>query len=448
MATDTGAVIAGRYHLQGQIGRGGMAVVHRAEDERLGRDVAVKVLDRSAHPDGRGEDRFAREAQRAAGLNHPNIVQVHDTGIDGEHPFIVMEYVDGPTLADRIDERGPLPADEAIRIAGSICDALEAAHEAGIIHRDVKPSNVLFDPKGRVKLADFGLAKAHAGDTITQGNPMGSAAYVSPEQISDAPVDHRADLFSLGVVLYEMVTGRRPFKGDTAAATAVQRLEIDPSPPSELADLPAGLERIILRLLERDPDARFETASDVAAALAQVGGDTATLPVIIDGEPDGRSRSTRWLLVALALLAAALVGVALWPSSDGEEVTTPDVSQMTVEAATRILEDAGLEVGDVQRRESEEPDGLVLSQAPDPGVTVAAGSAVDLVVSGEPTTTDESSPSPSPSPTETTTDTGDQTGGSTDGGGGDGGGGDGNGGGPPGGTPPGQDGDPPGRGNG
>lgn len=471
MSTGTGTVIGGRYHLRHRIGRGGMAVVHLAEDERLERQVALKLLDRAAAPGDVAEDRFAREARRAAGLNHPNIVQVHDTGVDLGHPFIVMELVEGPNLADVIAGEAPLPPRRVVDIATQICDALEAAHEAGLVHRDIKPSNVLFDHKGRLKLADFGLAKAYAGDTVTQGSPMGSAAYVSPEQISDQEVDHRADLFSLGVMLYEMATGVRPYQGDTAAATAVQRLARQPAPPSEHVEIPQRLEAVIMRLLSRDPDDRFDSAGDVAAALRGVDDDTATLPIIVNGDTTTGGTKRRWLVGLVVAAAVALVGAFVWPDgSGGRTVVTPDVSGMTIDAATRVLEDAGLAVGDVREEPTDDTlPGLVLSQTPEQGVPVGSGIEVDLVVAAEPVIDTSSSPSPSPSPTSSpaegtsgtsegaaatdggTTDTsgdtsgdttGDTTGGTSDGTQD-----------PPdnpghGGTPPGQGGEPPGRGNG
>jgi serine/threonine-protein kinase len=238
---EIGQVLNGRYRLVELLGEGGMATIYRATDAELGRDVAVKVMRPEYGRDPGFIARFRQEAQAAARLSHPNIAQVYDYGSDGGAPFIVMELVEGGDLASVIRERGPLPVGAAARIAGQIADALEAAHARGIIHRDVKPSNVLLAPDGRVKVVDFGIARALSEAQLTlPGTTLGSVHYFSPEQARGEVVTQRSDIYSLGLVLWEMLTGRRTWSGDSAAAVAVARLSSDPPPPSAVRPRPAG----------------------------------------------------------------------------------------------------------------------------------------------------------------------------------------------------------------
>ncbi len=402
----TGARLADRYRLQERIGRGGMASVFLAEDERLGRQVAVKLLE-VADPDGRAADRIRREARRAAALSHPNVVAVHDSGEEDGRPFIVMEHVEGRTLADLLHDEGRLPPRRALDIAIAVCQALEAAHHRGIVHRDVKPSNVLLTDAAHVKVTDFGIARAYEGETVTQEAPLGTVAYVAPEQMAGTDADGRVDVYALGIVLYEMLTGTRPFQGETPAEVAFQRLHRRPSPPSEVAPLPQVLDVPVMRALERDPEDRYggvaELRSDLERVRRQIAADTAPLPLMAAAEePDSRWQrmlDRGWALLLLGLLAvAAAVAVFLLYGSAGEEETdtvrVPDVTGMTLSTARTFLEDSGLRVGDVLEARDAGPPGIVLRQDPSEGL-LPAGSTVDLVVSAEPS-------SPSPSPTDAT----------------------------------------------
>lgn len=261
--------LGGRYELETLIGSGGMAQVWEATDLILGRKVAVKVLHPHLAMDEALVARFRQEAIAAARLSHPGIVSVYDTCTDGPHEAIVMELLDGITLRQHLAENGPLDEATTLRIALRLLDALEAAHRAGLVHRDIKPSNILLSTDGRVRITDFGIAKAEDQTELTQeGTLVGTAAYLAPEQLQDLPIDGRADLYSLGIVLYECITGRVPFSGDTRAALALARLHNDPLDPRQIrADVPAELAAVLMRTLERDPSDRYASAADLRAAL-------------------------------------------------------------------------------------------------------------------------------------------------------------------------------------
>ena len=272
-------VLADRYELGPVLGEGGMARVHRGYDRHLRRPVAVKVLAPPYDRDGTFLERFRREARSAAGLSHPNVVSVFDSGsYHGTH-FIVTELVDGETLGERL-RRGPMPPGEAAAVAVDVCHALEAAHARGLIHRDVKPGNVMLLPDGRIKVVDFGIARAAGSDTLTgTGVVLGSTAYLAPEQASGQPVDERADLYALGCILYEMLAGSAPFRADTPVATMYRHVNEDPPPPSSIRPVPAGLETVVMRCLEKDPRRRYGSALDLEHALATALDATAPLEV-------------------------------------------------------------------------------------------------------------------------------------------------------------------------
>ena len=261
--------LSGRYRLLDVLGAGGMAVVHRARDELLERDVAVKVLRSQFAADEDFVHRFRQEARNAASLSHPAIAQVFDTGADGDVEYIVMQLVEGSDLERVIAQRGRLPVAEALRISSDVADALQAAHDQGIVHRDVKPGNILLTGGGDVRVVDFGIARAlGAANTTSPGLLMGSVHYLSPEQVLGEPVGSASDVYSLGIVLYELLTGQRPFEGASQAAVALQRLHAAPRPPSELVEeLPDGLDELVMRALERDPDRRYPTAGGLATAI-------------------------------------------------------------------------------------------------------------------------------------------------------------------------------------
>jgi serine/threonine-protein kinase len=263
-----GRVLAGRYRLLELLGEGGMAHVFRAHDELLDRAVAVKVLRAGFGADRDFVARFRQEARSVASLHHPNIATVYDTGTDGVD-YIVMQLVDGEDLERMIRRLGRVPVHTAARIVVDVSRALQAAHERGIIHRDVKPANILVDRDGDVRVVDFGIARAaNAIGVTTAGMMLGSVHYVSPEQVLGEEVTAASDVFSLGVVLYEAITGQRPFDGPTPASIALERLHVRPAPPSSVVrDLPPGLDPLVMRALERDPAARYPSAGDFGAAL-------------------------------------------------------------------------------------------------------------------------------------------------------------------------------------
>jgi eukaryotic-like serine/threonine-protein kinase len=272
---EQGPVLAGRYVLSGLLGRGGMAEVHRAHDLRLDRDVAVKVLRASQAADEAFRGRFRREALSAASLGHPGVVAVFDAGegvVDGvELPFIVMEHVEGRTLADLV-RRGPKPdVAEAVRLTAGVLNALEHAHEHGIVHRDIKPANVMVTPRDEVKVMDFGIARplGVSGMTVT-GTAMvvGTAEYLSPEQARGLAVDERSDLYSAGCLLYELLTGRPPFVADSVLAVAWKHIDEEPSPPSVYAPgVPAACDAVVMKALRKDREDRYADAAEMRAAL-------------------------------------------------------------------------------------------------------------------------------------------------------------------------------------
>jgi len=283
--TGTTHVLADRYELGPVLGQGGMARVHQGLDRQLGRRVAIKVLAPPFDRDGEFVERFQREARAAAGLSHPNIVAVFDSGSDDGTHFIVTELVEGETLADRLGRDGPMPPADAVPVAVDIARALAAAHARGLIHRDIKPGNVMLLPDGGVKVVDFGIARAAGSDTLTHtGVVLGSTAYLSPEQAGGQPVDERADLYSLGCVLYEMLTGQVPFSADTPIATMYRHVNEDAAPPSTIAPVERELEDVVLRCLEKDPKRRFASAAELETALLAVplprGGDTMRLETV------------------------------------------------------------------------------------------------------------------------------------------------------------------------
>lgn len=264
-------VLNARYEIQSRLGDGGMATVFGGTDRVLGRRVAIKVLSPHYARDRKAVERFRREAQAAAGLNHPNVVSVFDTGSDDGVHYIVMEHVEGRTLADVIGEEGALPPGSAATIAVDVCRALASAHEKGMVHRDVKPGNVLLASDGGVKVTDFGIARVASGEPLTvTGSVMGTASYLSPEQARGGEVDERSDVYSLGCVLYEMLTGAPPFDGETPLAIAYKHVEEDPVPPSSVnPGVPSELEAVVRKAMSKDPADRFASAAEMARDLRE-----------------------------------------------------------------------------------------------------------------------------------------------------------------------------------
>lgn len=347
-------VLCDRYRLNRLIGSGGMAQVWAATDTVLGREVAVKMLHPHLAHDENFVARFRAEARAAARLSHQNIVGVFDTCSDHGREAIVMELLSATTLREHLDEHGELEVATTVRIAMRVLSALEAAHDAGLVHRDIKPSNILLCDDGRVKIADFGIAKFDDQTELTQtGGVMGTVAYLAPEQLSEGRVDGRADLYALGIVMYECLTGAPPFRGETRAASAVMRLHSDPVDPRRLRPgVPPGLADTIMQALSRDPDDRHSSAADLRAALlsAPVPPTGATSMRVDDtGElpapPEAFTRSERnWLYPALflILLAVALTTIGLlWNQTTSHDspnpTTAPSVTTTPTTGAVEIV---------------------------------------------------------------------------------------------------------------
>ena len=319
--------VAERYEVLERVGGGGMAEVFRARDSRLSREVAIKILHAQYAHDDAFVERFRREARAAASLHDPHVVEVYDAGSDGETHFLVMEYVPGGTLKDGLRLEGRYPEREALDIGAQIAEALEAAHARGLVHRDLKPQNVLFDAAGKVKVADFGIAKA-AGDQLTQtSSVLGSPHYFSPEQAHGRVVDERSDLYSLGVVLYELLTGQPPFDGDSPVEIAIRHVHDEPVPPRRLVpDIGAATESVVLRAMAKSPLRRYQTAHEMKLALLAARDameqEPEALPILQPAGPQAasplpgfvfrgsRARSAAPLLVALLALALLLAGGA------------------------------------------------------------------------------------------------------------------------------------------
>ena len=413
---EQGARLGGRYQIAGLLGRGGMAEVRLGTDVRLGREVAVKRLRSDLATDATFQARFRREAQSAAGLNHPNIVAVYDTGEemapDGSHvqPFIVMEYVRGRTLRDVLNDGRKVLPERALEIITGVLDALDYSHRAGIVHRDIKPGNVMLTPTGQVKVMDFGIARAvtQATSNMTQTSAVvGTAQYLSPEQARGETVDSRSDIYSTGCLLYELLTGRPPFVGDSPFSVAYQHVREQAEPPSvHNADIPPALDAIVMKSLAKRVEDRYQSAAEmradvqryldgqpVDAPTAVVAGPVVTAPdpeptSLFRGEPEEEEKRRRtWPIVALILLlllllaAAVVAGIRMF-GNGVEQVQVPVVTNMTLANAEKRLADEGLTVGEIERENDEEvPRGRVISQDPTEGDTVDEGTAVDLVIS-------------------------------------------------------------------
>jgi len=419
-------LIDGRYRVLSRLGSGGMADVYLAQDQLLGREVAVKVLHHHFAEDQEFVERFRREASSAAGLSHPNIVGIFDRGEWNGTYYIAMEYVAGRSLKTIVRE-GALDPYTATGIVMQILRAARFAHRRGVIHRDLKPHNVLLDEEGRARVTDFGIARAGASDMTMTGSIMGTAQYLSPEQAQGHSVTEPSDLYSIGVILYELLTGVVPFEGETAVAIAFKQVSAEPRPPSELNPaIPASLDAVVMRALAKDPASRFADADQFIAALeaeqarlpthaalAQAAGaaagaaaPTRAVPAAVletappatgplriapaaapqqplaDGRPGRAARIALWALGAVLLAGAIAVAVILLiPNTPS--VFVPDVRGQSEQAAGNTLRDAhlipvtSLEVSSVQT-------GLVISQLPSPGSTVAKGSKVSIVISEGP----------------------------------------------------------------
>jgi eukaryotic-like serine/threonine-protein kinase len=402
-------VVDGRYRIIRRLGAGGMAEVWCATDQQLDRKVALKILQPRFAQDQEFVERFRREASSAAGLQHPNVVNVFDRGeYDGTY-YIAMEYVEGASLRDLIN-RG-MSVEAAVGVTRQILAAARFAHSNGVIHRDLKPGNVLVDRNGRATVTDFGIAKAGVSEITQTGSVMGTAQYLSPEQAQGLEVTAASDLYSVGVILYEALTGRVPFEADSAVAVALKQVSEVPRPPSEHnPKVPRALDAVVLKALAKDPANRFASADEFEAALDAAEANPAVAPfqTAVFGMPpvappqdaeaqaappagpppepppagDGRRR---WRWVILGVLAVALVALAVWALTRPGHTTVPSVIGQDVDSATATLEDAGFDV-DTDEFQRREPPGTVIEQDPRAGEQAEDGSTVTLSVSTGPGT--------------------------------------------------------------
>jgi len=419
-------LLGGRYELDGVVGRGGMAEVYRARDIRLDRIVAVKTLREDLARDQTFQARFRREAQSAASLNHPSIVAVYDTGEDmlgpTPVPYIVMEYVDGRTLRDLLREDRRLLPERAMEITDGVLRALDYSHRNGIVHRDIKPGNVMLTRAGDVKVMDFGIARAvsDAQATMTQtAQVIGTAQYLSPEQARGERVDARSDLYSAGCLLYELLTGRPPFTGDSPVAIAYQHVRENPIPPSRVdPEIPAWADAIVLKAMAKDPADRYQSAgemrNDIQRALSgmpvsapnrtaayqgtrrmgpgtAVAGPTSSIPAYRYGPEDqppsgGRRRIWLWVVIGLVvLLLLGAVGYAVkYAAGGGGKISVPNVMGLSRKAAEKDIEKAKLQSAVVDKTSATTPKGDVISTSPPDGNLVAAHTVVTLYISTGP----------------------------------------------------------------
>lgn len=419
-------LLAGRYELIEKIGEGGMAIVYKAKCRLLNRYVAIKILRPEFTKDEQFVENFRRESQAAAGLSHPNIVSVYDVGQEGNIHFIVMELVEGKTLSELIEEKGRLDYKEAINITRQVASALSLAHKNQIVHRDIKPHNILITNTGVAKLADFGIAKAVSASTIIGGNNkvMGSVHYFSPEQARGAYVDERSDIYSLGIVLYEMLTGKVPFDGDNPISIALMHIN-DPMPPvsAEVPGIPPQLEKIIMKATDKYQTNRYRTADEMIEDLDNIefitkvmgqkaftiaGEEEKEQPAVSvhpererthrKSEPAGNTEesdktlerankiSTGFIIGAVAVLViAGIIGLGAllgWFSGDSEEIKVPNFVGRTFEEAQALAQETGLEIArgeDVYSPDQEE--GKITSQNPTADSVVSPGKLITVYVS-------------------------------------------------------------------
>lgn len=417
-----GQRLGGRYHLEERIGGGGMAIVYRARDLLLNRTVAVKILRSQFGVDDDFINRFRREAQAVASLSHPNVVSVYDVGEDHDTHYIVMEYIEGLTLKDLINQHGALPVEDAVRIAVQVCDALEHAHQNKIIHRDIKPHNILIGNNGRIKVTDFGIARAVTSATITHTNSvLGSVHYFSPEQARGGFTGEKSDIYSLGIVLYEMVTGELPFSGDSPITVALKHLQDPLTDPRDVnPSIPQSVENIILKALVKDPFLRYSSAyemlTDLETCLLPERRNEPKIEFPVDeeatrvypritedmlGNPEHRSsrrskqddgeeeKPKRWWvrLIAWAGALALFVVLAIFGFDQFQriietpEIDVPHVVGTPIEIAENTITEAKLKPVKIEETSPTVAKGLVIRQDPAPPMRLKENASVTLFVS-------------------------------------------------------------------
>jgi serine/threonine-protein kinase len=388
---DKDTVVDGRYRIIRRLGSGGMADVYLAEDTQLGRNVALKLLYRRFAEDEEFVERFRREASSAAGLQHPNIVQVFDRGEwDGTY-YIAMEFLTGRNLTQVVRDHGALDPALAVDLTIQILKAARFAHRRGVVHRDIKPHNVIVDDEGRAKVTDFGIARAGASDMTETGSIMGTAQYLSPEQAQGHPVDSRADLYSIGIVLYELLTGALPFDAESAVTIALKQVTEDPIPPMQLnPEVSPALDSVVMRALRKDPAERFQSADEFIAALesALAGGYAETVAVAEDPVAalveEDRRNWRRIAVIVVVALALAAIAIGAWLLLGADKVTVPEVVGKRSGTAAQILQNRGFEVDVVPIQSDTVPEDRVAGQRPDPGTEADEGSLVTITVSSGP----------------------------------------------------------------
>lgn len=402
-----GKIMGNRYELLKQLGGGGMAIVYMGRDTLLNRLVTVKMLRPEFTSDEDFVKRFRREAQAVASLSHPNIVSIYDVGLEENVYYLVMEYVEGDNLKNLIREQGVVPVDRAVEIARQVSEALQHAHENNIVHRDIKPQNILITKGGRAKLTDFGIAREATTATLTQTDTIvGSVHYLSPEQARGDTADARSDLYSLGIVLYEMVTGVLPFRGETPIGVALKHIQESPAQPSSLnPSVSPGLERIIIRAMAKNPADRYQSAVDMAAELDRLSGAvvvnpkqeddefaTRVIPTVrplreeqpaVESTMNTKQKRPLMFWVGLVLILMVFAGAgAFWYYVNVPEVNMPDVAGETEADAREILQAQGIKHIQVARNAHPSVmQGLVISQDPEPDTKIKVTRTVTLSVS-------------------------------------------------------------------
>ncbi len=396
-------IFSGRYKIVEKIGSGGMAEVYKAEDTILNRTVAIKVLHSQLATQKDFIERLRREAQAAANLNHPNIVNIHDWGSEDDTYFIVMEYIEGKTLKEIIEAEAPFPPERAISIATKVCSALDFAHRRDIIHRDVKPQNIMITTEGEIKVTDFGIARAGAATPMTQtGSIMGTAQYISPEQAQGRIIQQTSDIYSLGIVLYEMLTGKVPFSGENPIAIAFKQVHEKPIPPRKIRpSIPDSLERITLRALAKNPNDRYQTGEQMRADLLRFsrGEDVSPLPpqlssagetIVITPKRKKRKRRkiplTPWVILIVLIPVIVILAYAFASGISFSPTTTvPNLEGKNVEEAKDIAKSFGFKLKVSERSFSNAVKaGLIMEQDPGAGLKASESSTILVTVSRGP----------------------------------------------------------------